>query len=434
MYSKHLIFSLLFLTVSCYKPEIDNNQAQITQLNSEISQLKNEIARLSSLVSQSEGKVSALQSEISSLKSQIASLNSSITSLEEDIQFINSDLEELNELVVLFDSYLKEVKSSFESLVTINEDSIADINSLVINISRNVEVIEFVSSYLSAISDYQNSSSSQTDEDLQELNSLISDLKSLLTEFTKVQNITSTNLKVSLLGDIKVRGLLKDINYIYWGEGMVPGTINASCNWVRVWSDSRNNLVSALHPKSNTLLLTHHSPLETRFINSSENDNIKFFLNFLESPKSVLYVSTVSEFGNSAVINALKAEGHQIRFLRIAKEQYGLEDYPELKMDILERYQAVVFYDGMARPSEEIIQNLKAFVENPTKKTLLIGLGWVWAGYRSIEQNEPYPINKVFESLGAKFNDWFNNVSYNVNIKLNYYPDTYNDNTQSCAN
>lgn len=418
--------------ISCYKPEIDNNQAQITQLNSEISQLKNEIARLSSLVSQSEGKVSALQSEISSLKSQIASLNSSITSLEEDIQFINSDLEELNELLVLFDSYLKEVLSSFESLVTINEDSIGDINSLVINISRNVEVIEFVSSYLSAITDYQNSSLVQTDEDLQELNSLISDLKSLLTEFSKVQNITSTNLKISLLGDIKVRGLLKDINYIDWGEGSVPGTINADCNWVRVWSDSRNNLVSALHPKSNTLLLTHHSPLETRYINSSENDNVQLLLNFLESPKSVLYVSSIPEFGNSAVLNGLRAKGHKVDFLRIAKERYGLGDYSELSETNLDEYQAIIFYDGVARPSEEIIQNLKGFIENPTKKSLVMGLGWVWTGYRSVEQNEPYPINDVFESLGAKFNDWLNNVAFNVNIRLDYYPETYNGDIELC--
>lgn len=434
MNCKHLIFSLLFLTVSCYKPEIDNNQAQITQLNSEISQLKNEIARLSSLVSQSEDKASALQSEISSLKSQIASLNSSISSLEEDIQLINSDLEEVSELLVLFDNYLKEVQSSFESLVTINEDSIADINSLILNISRNVEVIEFVSSYLSAITNYQNSSLAQTDEDLQELNSLISDLKSLLTEFSKVQNITSTDLNVSLLGDIKVRGLLKDIKDIDWGEGSVPGTINADCHWVRVWSDSRYNLVSALHPKSNTLLLTHHSPLETRYVNSSDNDNIQLLLNFLESPKSVLYVSSIPEFGNSAVLSGLRAKGHQVDFLRIAKEQYGLDDYPDLNAANLDEYQAIIFYDGVARPSEEIIQNLKGFIENPTKKSLIMGLGWVWTGYRSVEQNEPYPINKVFESLGAKFNDWFNNVAFNVNIKLEYYPDTYNDNIQSCNN
>lgn len=434
MHSKYLIFSLSFLMISCYKPEIDNNQAQITQLNSEISQLKNEIARLSSLVSQSENKVSTLQSEISSLKSQIVSLNSSISSLEEDIQFINSDLEELNELLVLFDNYLKEVQSSFESLVTINEDSIADINSLIINISRNVEVIEFISSYLSAITDYQNSSSAQTDENLQELNSLISDLKSLLTEFSKVQNITSTDLKVSLLGDIKVRGLLKDINDIEWGEGMVPGTIDANCDWVRVWSDSRDNIVSALHPKSNTLLLTHHSPLETRHINSSDNDNIQFVLNFLESQKSILYISGLSESMNSVVLSGLRAKGHRVDFLQIAKEQYGLDDYSELSETNLDEYQAIIFYDGVARPSEEIIQNLKGFVENPTKKSLIMGLGWVWTGYRSVEQNEPYPINDVFEALGAKFNDWLNNVAFNVNIKLEYYPDTYNDNIQSCNN
>lgn len=432
MDKKIVFFLLILVNFGCYKAEVEDNQTQIAQLNIEIVQLKNEISRLSNLVAQSEEKILAFQAEITSLKSQISNLNSSISGLEDDIQLLNSDLSELDELLVLFDNYLKEVLNSFNSIVSLNEDSIADVNTLITNIGRNVEVIDYISSYLSAITNYQNATASKADDGLQELNSLIADLKSLLTEFSKVQNLLAQDLRVSLLGDIKVRTLLKGVNYIDWGEDMVPGTISSDCNWVRVLSDSRDNLISALHPKSNTLLLTHHSIIMTQFLKASTNDNSVFILNFLESPKKILNISNRSEAENSEIIKDLEDSGHSVDFLRVQKMEYGLADYPELELENLNKYQAILFYDGVARPSTQVMENLRGFVENPTKKAVFMGLGWVWSGYRSLEPNEPYPINSVFSGIGAKFLDWSNSVSFNINLSTTYYPETYNDNVERC--
>lgn len=427
------IVFLIILNVSCYKTDIDENTSQLNSLSSEINQLKSEVLRLSNLLNESENKVSSLRSEITTLKNQIDSLNSSLDNLEDEIQLLGSDLTEFTDLLESFDDYLKEIQSSFDSIVSINQGSLDNLNDLIVNINRNVEIIDYVSSYLKSLTDFQVIISSQSDKGVSEINSLITDLKTLLSEFNSVRNITdSDELEISLLGHVKVNSLLKDIDFFEWGEEMVPGVITADCNWVRVFSDSRDKLVVSLHPSSNTLLMSHHSPSLSKYISASNNNNILFFKNFYKSPKKILYVSGFSFNENRILIDSLKNEGHIIDFVRINKNQFGLSDVPQLSKESLESYGAIYYDDFIGRPSEDILNNLKSFAENPIKSSIFVGIGWVWSGYRSVETGEPYPINKVFESMGAKFNDWSDSVSFNIQLKSVYYPQTYNENSVKC--
>ena len=71
---------------------------------------------------------------------------------------------------------------------------------------------------------------------------------------------------------------------------------------------------------------------------------------------------------------------------------------------------------------------MKKFIENPSKRSVVFGLGWVWRDYRSEYENEPYPTNVILKNAGAKFIDWsVPNVTYDTALKMNYYPDSYSE-------
>lgn len=413
---------LLTLNFGCYKADIDNNSSEIDLLTKEVSSLRSEISTLNNLLAQSDSRINALQLEIQGLKSEVSNLLSSLENLEGIVDSMNLEINELFEVVALMNLYIGEVKTSFESIVSLNQDSMDQISSLINNISLNIEVIGYVSSYLDAIKEYQNSSSLSTDKRLEETNSLILDLKSLMSEFIAVENMTRSNLKTSLLGDIFSRMILKEVSFFDWQEGAAPGAIDVDCNWVKIFTDNQELVGASIHPNSNTLLLGHHSPMQSG-LDFSKNDNLKFFLNFLNSPKSILLVTDRSFSEYSSAVNAFQEIGHSVEVFRISKIGYTLEDAPLLKEEELNKFQALIFYDGSSTPAEDVIQSLKSFVENPIKKSIIMGLGWVWKVYRSQDPDAYYPLNYVLEDLGATFND---KIFNNNPLVINYYPDTYN--------
>lgn len=405
---KSLIFLSLIVLTSCYKDELDSAYADNELLRSQIAVLNSQI--------------NSLNSQISSLNGQITTLNTEILRLLEIIEDDENAISELEEIILSYETQLLELQTSLSGAIDSNQSLLSTNEELLSVISNNLEILQYISNRILFISTEINE---ENQDDNFRLSSLVQDLKSFLQTYDELKQ--QEGLNVSLLKHIRATQLLRDVDFFEWGEGSVPGVLTADCNWVQILTDSRKSIISALHPNSNTLLMTHASGFLNLYILESNNSNLKFFENHFGATKRILYVSSRAYREESVLIEHLINEGHVVDFLRISKTQYDLEDYPELSEENLKNYEGLVFDDNTSRPSISILNNLRSFVVNPNTTTVMSSLGWVWASYRSVYVGEPLPINSVIEPLGAKFNTWTNDVAISVQVLTNYYPETYNE-------
>ena len=414
-----LLFLSLIILTSCFKDELDAANADNELLRSQIVALNSQINSLNSQISSLNSQTTALNAEILRLKEVIKDAESEIDELEEIILSYQTELAELEEIILSYRNQLLELQIGLLGAIDSNQNLLLTNEELLSSVSTNLEVLQYVSNRILMISTEIN------EENNIRLRSLVLDLKSFLQKYNELK--VQGGLNVSLLKHIRATQLLRGVDFFEWGEGSVPGVLTVDCNWVQILTDSRESVISALHLNSNTLLITHASGFLNLNILGSNNSNLKFFENHFGAPKRILYVSSRAYREESVLIEHLINEGHIVDFLRISKTQYDLEDYPELSEENLKNYGGLVYDDGTNRPSEDILNNLKDYVANPTTTTVMSSLGWVWAAYRSVYVGEPLPINSVIEPLGAKFNTWTNDVSISVQVLTNYYPDTYNE-------
>ena len=69
-----------------------------------------------------------------------------------------------------------------------------------------------------------------------------------------------------------------------------------------------------------------------------------------------------------------------------------------------DQYDVMVLFLGNHRLTSTQTSKIKSFVENEQKKTVLIGVGWVWRDYYANNNEEPMPMNQILNNSGAEFN------------------------------
>jgi len=82
-----------------------------------------------------------------------------------------------------------------------------------------------------------------------------------------------------------------------------------------------------------------------------------------------------------------------------------------------------VFFDIRDIPSPQLINKLKNYIDNPNKKAIATGIGWVWKYYWSKSSGGDeniYPMNNILSNTGISFS--FDASGYILNNNVKYYP------------
>ena len=380
--------------------------------------------------------------EINDLKIRISLLEGEITSLETKIINLNNTNQqfqnELNNSLLLIDSNEDEIESLKSGLIAAN-NTITSLQLILTTLQEQVNTdsnaLEYLNDKVTEINSQLNNQitilSNNTDINIQNIKDLLYEINLINVdiEFIKNYNIPPVD-NISFLGHIKANRLLNGVERLHFGNNSVPGIIDINCDWISIVSDKLYSNTVVLNHSSNTLLLSHGSILMNEKQDEVDNDNFVFFNNFFESPKKILVFIDRNESEASDFVNSLINQGHSIKYIQSpsSTQDMSLSSYPDFTLANLDTYQGIV-YDSYSRPSQQIIDNLKQFIENPSKNSIVFGLGWVWRDYRSDYENEPYPTNIILKNTGAKFIDWsVPNVTYDTALKMNYFPNSYSEN------
>ena len=85
----------------------------------------------------------------------------------------------------------------------------------------------------------------------------------------------------------------------------------------------------------------------------------------------------------------------------------------------------MILFSGDYRFSSSEAASIKSFVQNPNKKTIMVGLGWVWRDYYAIGDEDPMPLNLILEDLGAKYYTISGkDLTYNIRDETVFFPTT----------
>ena len=400
-------------TISSLQELIDLNQDEIKSLNLSLESANNTLANLQKLINTNQSGIESINLGLSTANNNILDLQELISTNQSGIESINLELIAANKTI----SSLQAVLVSLQSFTGNNAESIQYLNKKIVEI--NLELV-------SQINTLSNSSGINTQNILNILNEL--SLIGVDIEFIK-NYISPPKDNISFLGNIKANRLLNGVKRLHFGNNSVPGVIETNCDWISIVSDKIYSNTVVLNPTNNTLLLSHGSILMNEKQNEVNNDNFLFFNNFFESPKKILVFIDRKESEASDFVTSLINQGHSIKYIESPSSlaDMSLSSYPDFSLANLNTYQGIV-YDSYSRPSQQIINNLEKFIENPSKRSVVFGLGWVWRDYRSEYENEPYPTNVILKNAGAKFIDWsVPNVTYDTALKMNYYPDSYSE-------
>ena len=69
--------------------------------------------------------------------------------------------------------------------------------------------------------------------------------------------------------------------------------------------------------------------------------------------------------------------------------------------------------------------SIKSFIQDTTKKSILIGLGWVWRDYYANGEDDPMPLNLILEDLGTRYYTITGrDLTYNIRDETVFFPST----------
>ena len=214
--------------------------------------------------------------------------------------------------------------------------------------------------------------------------------------------------------------LLSSVENLSPGENSTPGTINISnCIWSPLFSDSRGNIVSSVNNNNKTLLLSHEGYLTNNGMNDLPNDNDDFLINFIGNNKNVLLFFPTFENENNL-------SGFKSKVIETSNSSLVTYFNPnEIDQVNFNQYDVMVLFLGNHRLTSIQTSKIKSFVENEQKKTVLIGVGWVWRDYYANNNEEPMPMNQILNNSGAEFNISQKNSSpSNIIDDTIFFPDT----------
>ena len=192
--------------------------------------------------------------------------------------------------------------------------------------------------------------------------------------------------------------LFENVQIFSPGPDMVPGTIELlNCSWAPIFSDNQGNLAGAVNASNQTMLLSHEGYLTNIGMEDLPNDNMEFFHNFIGLNRNTLLI--FPNFQNDDNLTRFKSDVYD-------KYNNNITTYfdPSILSSInLNQYDSMILFPGEYRFTSSEASTIKSFIQDPNKKSIIFGLGWVWRDYYAVSDVEPMPINLILEDLGARF-------------------------------
>lgn len=192
--------------------------------------------------------------------------------------------------------------------------------------------------------------------------------------------------------------LFENVQIFSPGPDMVPGTIELlNCSWAPIFSDNQGNLAGAVNASNQTMLLSHEGYLTNIGMEDLPNDNMEFFHNFIGLNRNTLLI--FPNFQNDNNLTRFKSDVYD-------KYNDNITTYfdPSILSSInLNQYDSMILFPGEYRFTSSEASTIKSFIQDPNKKSIIFGLGWVWRDYYAVSDVEPMPINLILENLGARF-------------------------------
>ena len=189
------------------------------------------------------------------------------------------------------------------------------------------------------------------------------------------------------------------------------------CEPIPLLTDSSRQILIAQDFRTQTIALTHESFIIDANTNGSSNiDFIKKFINNNSAKIIATGVNTAFDL-NLSFFTQLENSGMQIDAFST-----NTKDDPSWLPQSLSEYD-VMIVDVRNTLSQGEKNKIKAFISDPNKKTIAIGIGWVWSQYWSdwtgSDPNQ-YPLDDLISETGIKYtkNGW------SVSNEYTFYPYT----------
>jgi len=91
----------------------------------------------------------------------------------------------------------------------------------------------------------------------------------------------------------------------------------------------------------------------------------------------------------------------------------------------IDQYDSMILFPGDYRFTTSEAASIKSFIQDTTKKSILIGLGWVWREYYANGEDDPMPLNLILEDLGARYYTITGrDLTYNIRDETVFFPST----------
>jgi len=214
--------------------------------------------------------------------------------------------------------------------------------------------------------------------------------------------------------------ILENVQALSPGPDMVPGTIELlDCSWAPLFSDNQGNLAGAVNASNQTMLLTHEGYITNIGMEDSTNDNKEFFHNFIGSNKSTLLI-----FPN------FQNDNNITRFKSVVIDDYNNTITTSFDPSILgstniDQYDSMILFPGDYRFTTSEAVSIRSFIQDSTKKSIIVGLGWVWRDYYANGDADPMPLNLILEDLGARYYTITGrDLTYNIRGETVFFPST----------
>ena len=214
--------------------------------------------------------------------------------------------------------------------------------------------------------------------------------------------------------------LIEGVESVSPGIDMVPGTIELqTCEWSPLFSDNQGNIASSANFSSQTLLIAHEGYLTNRGMNDTPNDNDRFLKNFLGNNQNTILL--FPNFENEGNLSGFKSKVIDATGGTLTS-YFNLSQLDQLNLN---QFDALILFPGDHRFSSSQESKIEAFIENQEKKTIIIGLGWVWTGYYATGTNDSMPLNDILGPMGVEFiTSDENSLTYGIREEVVFFPGT----------
>ena len=239
-------------------------------------------------------------------------------------------------------------------------------------------------------------------------------IETFLTPFSSFLN------SISELDRSYYDSLIENVQTFSPGPEMVPGTIELlNCSWAPLFSDNQGNLAGAVNASNQTMLLSHEGYLTNIGMEDLPNDNEEFFHNFVGSNRNTLLI--FPNFENDDNLTTFKSDV----YIGYNNNITTYFDPSVLSSINVNQYDSMILFPGEYKFTSSEASIIKSFIQDPNKKSIIIGLGWVWRDYYAVSDDDPMPINLILEDLGARYiTSVGKDLTYDIRDETIFFPST----------